>query len=148
MAESAQPAKPQHCNSTAATLIYPFFPLSTAPMTYPPPSGPLPSHWSYHFPTTNIFGINTPHTRSSIIPHPPAYEDGTDREFRNVGSQRYVDAGDLPKRQQITISTSNNTDGNLIRLSVLLHAHSTMISIITVETTIFVVLAVTADLCA
>jgi hypothetical protein len=28
---------------------------------------PLSSHWSYHFPTTNLFGINTPHTRSSII---------------------------------------------------------------------------------
>ena len=32
------------------------------------------------------------------IPYPPAYEDGTDREFRNVGYQRYMDAGDLPKR--------------------------------------------------
>ena len=31
-------------------------------------------------------------------------EDGTDREFRNVGYQRYMDAGDLPKRQQITIT--------------------------------------------
>ena len=31
-------------------------------------------------------------------PNPPAYEDGTDREFRNVGYQRYMDAGDLPKR--------------------------------------------------
>jgi len=40
MAESAQPVKPQHCNSIAATLIYPF-PLYTAPMMYPPPSATL-----------------------------------------------------------------------------------------------------------
>jgi len=33
-----------------------------------------------------------------IIPHPPAYEDGTDREFRNVGYQLYMDTGDLPKK--------------------------------------------------
>ena len=33
---------------------------------------------------------------------PPAYEDRTDREFRNVGYQRYMDAGELPERQQIT----------------------------------------------
>ena len=97
MAESAQPFKPQHCNSTAATLIYPYSPS--------PPHRwrihllqPLSSYWSYHFPTRNLFGINTPYTPSSIIPHPPAYEDGTDREFQNVGYKRYMDAGDLPKR--------------------------------------------------
>ena len=60
---------------------------------------------SLPLPNYKLFGINTPDTRSSIIPHPPAYEDGTDREFRNVGCQRYTDAGDLPKRQQITIRT-------------------------------------------
>jgi len=31
--------------------------------------------------TIHLFGVNTPHTWSSIIPHPPACEDGTDREF-------------------------------------------------------------------
>ena len=29
------------------------------------------------------------------------YEDGTDSEFRNVGSQK-SDAGELPKKEQIT----------------------------------------------
>jgi len=48
------------------------------------------SHWLRHFPTTTLsgtdhLGINTPHTPSPVILHRPAYEDGTDREFRNVG---------------------------------------------------------------
>ena len=30
--------------------------------------------------------INTPHNPSTDILHSPAYEDGTDSEFRNVGS--------------------------------------------------------------
>jgi hypothetical protein len=33
----------------------------------------------------------------------PAYEDGTDSEFRNVG-QKHTDAGDLPKRKQTRIT--------------------------------------------
>ena len=33
--------------------------------------------------------------------HSPAYEDGTDSEFRNVGSSN-SDAGELPKKEQIT----------------------------------------------
>jgi hypothetical protein len=32
----------------------------------------------------------------------PAYEDGTDRGFRNVGYQ-YSDAGKTPKRKHITL---------------------------------------------
>jgi len=31
----------------------------------------------------------------------PAYEDGTDSEFRNVGNWN-SDAGELPKKKQIT----------------------------------------------
>jgi len=31
-------------------------------------------------------GINTPHNPSTDILHSPAYEDGTDSEFRNVGN--------------------------------------------------------------
>jgi len=31
-------------------------------------------------------GINTPHNPATDILHPPAYEDGTDSEFRNVGN--------------------------------------------------------------
>jgi len=34
-----------------------------------------------------------------------ALEDGTDREFRNVGIQLYTDAGDLPKRKETTRQT-------------------------------------------
>ena len=71
--------------------------------------GPMGGEWLKEVDTSSVRWrggervYNTPHTRSSIIPHPPAYEDGTDREFRNVGYQRYMDAGDLPKRQKITI---------------------------------------------
>ena len=48
MAESAQPAKPQHCNSTAATLIYPFPPLHrtddvATSFSRSPPIGPTTS---------------------------------------------------------------------------------------------------------
>jgi len=32
-----------------------------------------------------LAGINTPHIPSLVILHPPAYEDGIDRGFRNVG---------------------------------------------------------------
>jgi len=35
-----------------------------------------------------------------LILHSPAYEDGTDRGFRNVG---FSDAGELPKRKHTTI---------------------------------------------
>jgi len=31
-------------------------------------------------------GINAPHNPSTDILHSPAYEDGTDSEFRNVGN--------------------------------------------------------------
>ena len=34
----------------------------------------------------------------------PAYEDGTDSEFRNVGIYN-SDAGELPKKEQITFRT-------------------------------------------
>jgi len=37
-------------------------------------------------PLSNQSGINTPHTPSTDILHSPAYEDGTDSEFRNVGN--------------------------------------------------------------
>ena len=33
--------------------------------------------------------------------HSPAYEDGTDSEFRNVGNQN-SDAGELPKNENVT----------------------------------------------
>ena len=39
-----------------------------------------------------------------FILHSPAYEDGTDSEFRNVGNQN-SDAGELPKKEQISFRT-------------------------------------------
>jgi hypothetical protein len=36
--------------------------------------------------------------------HSPAYEDGTDSEFRNVG-QKHTDGGNLPKRKQTILGT-------------------------------------------
>ena len=44
-------------------------------------------------------------------------QDGTDREFRNVGYQRYMDAGDLPKRQQITMLETLLLRASLIPIS-------------------------------
>ena len=41
--------------------------------------------WLLHQPARTLSGINAPHTPSLVILHPPAYEDGTDRGFRNVG---------------------------------------------------------------
>jgi len=43
----------------------------------------------------------------NYILHSPAYEDGTDSEFRNVGSYN-SDAGELPKKEQITNLISLN----------------------------------------
>jgi len=48
-----------------------------------------------------LSGINTPHIPSPVILHPLAYEDGTDRGFRNVGYSN-SDVGELPKRKRIT----------------------------------------------
>ena len=39
-----------------------------------------------YFPAPTQPGINTPHDPSTDILHSPAYEDGTDSEFRNFGS--------------------------------------------------------------
>jgi len=46
------------------------------------------SQWKVsHSPSigSSLSGINTPHIPSPVILHLPAYEDGTDRGFRNVG---------------------------------------------------------------
>jgi len=53
-----------------------------------------------HFPAPTQPGINTPHNPSTDILHSPAYEDGTDSEFRNVGYLN-SDAGELPKKEHI-----------------------------------------------
>jgi len=71
------------------------------------PNRPLPVtrlHWLLHQPARTLSGINTPHIPSLVILHPPAYEDGTDGGFRNVGYE-HCDAGELPKRKHITYRT-------------------------------------------
>jgi len=45
----------------------------------------LAFHCLLHQPARTLSGINTPHISSPVILHPPVYEDGTDRGFRNVG---------------------------------------------------------------
>ena len=45
----------------------------------------LAFHWLLHQPVRTLSGINTPHIPSSVILHPPANEDGTDRGFQNIG---------------------------------------------------------------
>ena len=55
-----------------------------------------------HFPATTLSNINTPHISTLVILHSPAYEDGTDRGFRNVGFYN-SDAGELPKRKCTTL---------------------------------------------
>jgi len=45
----------------------------------------LAFYWLLHQPARTLSGINTPNIPSLVILHPPAYEDGTDRGFRNVG---------------------------------------------------------------
>jgi len=46
--------------------------------------------------------MNTPTFLNVFILHLSAYEDGTDRVFRNVGI-KYSDAGELPRREHTTI---------------------------------------------
>jgi hypothetical protein len=48
--------------------------------------------------------INTLPNPATDILHPRAYEDGTDKEFRNVGYQE-PDAGESPKKEQFTYQT-------------------------------------------
>ena len=43
----------------------------------------------------------------------PAYEDGTDKEFRNVGYYN-SDAGELPKKEHITIETRRKLENYII----------------------------------
>jgi len=60
--------------------------------------GHTTSYWLCHFPAQTQPGINTPHNPSTDILHSPAYEDGTDSEFRNVGNYN-SDASELPKKE-------------------------------------------------
>ena len=69
-------------------------PLPQPVVTPPTPSCHSPHYWPCHFRATTLPSINTPHTPSPVIIHPPAHEDGTDRGFRNVGY------GDASKQHQ------------------------------------------------
>ena len=75
-------------------------PLPQPAVHLPAPIRSLTFHWLLHQPARTLSGINTPHIPSPVILHPPAYEDETDRGFRNVGYQN-SDAGELPKRQYV-----------------------------------------------
>jgi hypothetical protein len=54
-----------------------------------------------HFGTLCLFHL---HRRVGIKKYLPAYEDGTDRVFRNVGIYN-SDAGELPRRKHTTFTT-------------------------------------------
>ena len=60
-------------------------PLPQPAVHLPAPIRSLAFHWHLHQPARTLSGINTPHIPSPVILHPPAYEDGTDRWFWNVG---------------------------------------------------------------
>jgi len=62
------------------------------------------------------------------ILHPPAYEDGTDKEFRNVGYKN-SDAGELPKKEHITIETRRKLENKII-LFILLMKTSELVSLL------------------
>jgi len=64
--------------------------------------------WSIHLPMkmepTMSSETSAIRTQTPGMKYSPAYEDGTDSEFRNVGNQN-SDAGELPKKEQITFRT-------------------------------------------
>jgi len=76
---------PVHHNDPTRTHTYEPAPFLNLLCTYQPTSDHSPSHWLLHQPTRTLSVINTPHIPSPVIFHPPAYEDGTDRWFRNFG---------------------------------------------------------------
>jgi hypothetical protein len=49
--------------------------------------------------------MDTPTFSNSVVVHLPAYEDGTDRVFQNIGIQN-SDAGELPRRKHTNIFLS------------------------------------------
>ena len=79
-------SRPTH-NSTPTctrTYLHPPPPLPAGLLTAP--HGHTSSYWLCHFPAPTQPGINTPHDPATDIINSPAYEDGTDSEFRNVGN--------------------------------------------------------------
>ena len=92
---------PVHYNDPTRTRTYIPAPLPQPAVHLPTHIRSLAFHWLLHQPARTLSGINTPHIPSPVILHPPAYEYGTDRGFRNVGYYN-SDAGELPKRKHIT----------------------------------------------
>jgi len=70
------------------------------------------SYWLCHFPAPTQPGINTPHSPSTDILHSPAYEDGTD-SGSETSAIRNQDAGELPKKEQISLSDQINNSEHL-----------------------------------
>ena len=89
---------PTHNSNPTCTCTYIPPPLPAALL--PALCGHTTSYWLCHFPAPTQLGINTPHTPSTDILHSPAYEDGTDSEFRSVGYQN-SDTGNYPKRNTL-----------------------------------------------
>ena len=70
-----------------APLLYAPSSLSRAAYPLQPQTGPLPigCHFQLHPPIQPIQQVYIPCTSCHDIIHPHAYEDGTDKKFRNVG---------------------------------------------------------------
>ena len=90
MKSSAAQTQGEEASADYTTVIPPalaliYLPLPQPVMHLPAHSQSLAFHWLLHQPARTLSGINTPHIPSFVILHPPGYEDGTDRGFRNVG---------------------------------------------------------------
>jgi len=70
-----------HCSVLGGCLLF----LSLCSSGFQDLLRSLAFHWLLHLPARTLPGINTPHIPSPVVLHPPAYEDGTDRGFRNIG---------------------------------------------------------------
>jgi len=77
------------------------------------PIGSTTSYWLCHFPASTQPGINTPHNPSTDILHSPAYEDGTDSEFR-IGSSTYYWLCHFPARTQPGINIPHNPSTDIL----------------------------------
>ena len=102
------------------TYIHPPPPLPAGLL--PAPYGHTTSYWLCRFPTPTQPGINPPHNPSTDILHSPAYEDGTDSEFRNVGNYN-SDAGELSKKEHITFRTRRKFKNKISHRQSYINAH-------------------------
>jgi len=77
---------PTHNSNPTCTHTYIHPPPPLPAGLLPAPHRHTTSYWLCHFPTPTQPGINTPHNPATDIIHSPAYEEGTDSEFRNVSN--------------------------------------------------------------